>query len=297
MTSRPQFFLLHASALAGMLVLCTADTAPGTTILPSVGSGTLRLHLAADTGVTRDGLNRVSQWDDQSGQGNDFNQTTTSQQPLWVPKALSDNPVIRFDGVDDFVRVIGTGLDDNPTGSTSSATNALDDAFTLFITASGSNPLGLFDSAHNQPQVARFFNNNAFELWNGNPSLAVTLDASGTILAIRGDNTRSLDILNRALATMSDTASSAGGTTADIAWGDPIIGNINVGTAGHFAGDVFEVILFEGSLSNADRDAVIAAMNDAATFVVPEPASAMLLAIGMAPLVRTTRRRHGRETK
>lgn len=59
-----------------------------------------KLWLKADAGITKDGGNLVSNWADQSGQGNDVAQATGTNQPLWVDSAYASKPTIRFDGVD-----------------------------------------------------------------------------------------------------------------------------------------------------------------------------------------------------
>ncbi len=59
----------------------------------------LPLWLKADAGVTKNASNQVSQWDDQSGNGNHASQGTLSDQPVWVDNATNGRPVLRFDGV------------------------------------------------------------------------------------------------------------------------------------------------------------------------------------------------------
>jgi len=63
----------------------------------------LKLWLKADAGITKDGSNYVSQWDDMSGNGNHAVQSTGGSQPLWVDNQLNGKPVLRFDGIDDFM--------------------------------------------------------------------------------------------------------------------------------------------------------------------------------------------------
>jgi hypothetical protein len=72
--------------------------------LPSDISG-LQLWVKSDTGVTKDGSNNVSQWDDQSG--NTRNLSEATNQPLWVDAALNGYPVIRFDGTNDKLSATG----------------------------------------------------------------------------------------------------------------------------------------------------------------------------------------------
>jgi len=55
-----------------------------------------KLWLKADAGITKDGSNYVSKWEDQSGNGFDVAQSTGSYQPLWVANDKNGNPGIYF---------------------------------------------------------------------------------------------------------------------------------------------------------------------------------------------------------
>lgn len=70
----------------------------------------LFLHLRADVGVTKDGLNRVSSWQDQSGFGHHAAQGDSLGQPLFVDNVLNGKPVLRFDGLNDFFNLVGQVL-------------------------------------------------------------------------------------------------------------------------------------------------------------------------------------------
>ena len=58
-------------------------------------------HTKADAGITKDGSDFIEGWADQSGNGNDWLQTTGGIKPLHVAAELNGLPVVRFDGVDD----------------------------------------------------------------------------------------------------------------------------------------------------------------------------------------------------
>jgi len=64
-----------------------------------------KLWLKADAGITKDGSNYVSKWEDQSGNGFDVAQSTGSKQPLWVANDKNGKPGISFDGGDCLFRV------------------------------------------------------------------------------------------------------------------------------------------------------------------------------------------------
>ncbi|HEY3378312.1 MAG TPA: fibronectin type III domain-containing protein, partial [Armatimonadota bacterium] len=65
--------------------------------IPKTG---LQLWLRADWGVSKDGNNRVSVWSDQSGTGNHAaTLASPCYQPSYTANAVNGKPVIRFDGV------------------------------------------------------------------------------------------------------------------------------------------------------------------------------------------------------
>jgi hypothetical protein len=68
--------------------------------LPAIGSGSLQLWLRADLGIVVTSNGQVSQWQDQSGIGNNAVQTNTNAQPLLVyPSAIGVLPSVRFSGL------------------------------------------------------------------------------------------------------------------------------------------------------------------------------------------------------
>jgi hypothetical protein len=69
-------------------------------VLPPVSSGKLELWLTADAGVVTDAYGRVRQWQDQSENRNDALQPSASLEPLLVfPTALGGRPSVRFEGL------------------------------------------------------------------------------------------------------------------------------------------------------------------------------------------------------
>jgi hypothetical protein len=72
-----------------------------------IPTDSLQLWLNSDVGVTLNG-STVSQWADQSGNGNHVIQTTANRQPLYVPNGLNAHPIIRFDGVNDKLGFTGS---------------------------------------------------------------------------------------------------------------------------------------------------------------------------------------------
>ena len=59
----------------------------------------------ADLGVTKDGSDKVSQWDDQSGNARHLAMATAAYQPLWVASGINSLNTINFDGTDDTLSI------------------------------------------------------------------------------------------------------------------------------------------------------------------------------------------------
>ncbi|MHC4739162.1 MAG: LamG-like jellyroll fold domain-containing protein, partial [Planctomycetota bacterium] len=75
----------------------------------------LVLWLRADTGVVKDANDLVSKWEDQSFNGNDLEQTDANYQPLFISDISCCNPLIRFDGSDDYLSEDSYTYDGNST--------------------------------------------------------------------------------------------------------------------------------------------------------------------------------------
>lgn len=62
-----------------------------------------KIHVSADTGITT-GTSGVSQWDNQTiWDDYYFLQETATNQPLWILNVINGEPVVRFDGVDNYL--------------------------------------------------------------------------------------------------------------------------------------------------------------------------------------------------
>jgi hypothetical protein len=106
---RPLSTALTFLALFGILATAgrtqaspiTGNTGPGG-IEATNGTSSLLYWLRADAGVSLNGTT-VSSWADQANKGNNFSQTDTTRQPLFVSSALGTNnlPALRFDGSND----------------------------------------------------------------------------------------------------------------------------------------------------------------------------------------------------
>lgn len=63
----------------------------------------LKFWVKADTGITKDGGDLVSGWDDQSDSGWHLAQATATNKPLYVANIINGHPVVRFDGSDNYI--------------------------------------------------------------------------------------------------------------------------------------------------------------------------------------------------
>ena len=63
----------------------------------------LQLWLRADAAVAYDSQGRVTRWTDQSGRGSNSFQNDDARKPRFIREGLNGKPVLRFDGVDDYL--------------------------------------------------------------------------------------------------------------------------------------------------------------------------------------------------
>jgi hypothetical protein len=80
--------------------------------LPELPRDGLQVWFNSGLGVSKDDSNKVSEWVDQSGNGY-LAQITGSQRPLWVEDVTNDQPVLRFDGSNDYLMTNYTGVGGN----------------------------------------------------------------------------------------------------------------------------------------------------------------------------------------
>lgn len=223
-----------------------ADILRQTPFLPSDLAG-LALWLAADqiTGLG-DGA-AVAQWSDASGLANHATQGTAAMRPLFKTNILNGKPVVRFDGVDDFLT--------HPVNAPG--------AFTAFVVARRTTG----GSADYQVALNAIAPGNTF-------GATLALKASGSqnwghyINSWKASSYSCLDTW-RIMAVVAsaggaDTQATDGTTEAQSdasrypgdAYDRRSIGSDSSFNTGYLAGDLAEIILYNSALSVADRQKV-----------------------------------------
>jgi len=202
----------------------------------------LCLWLRADLDVTYDESNRVSAWADQSGNGEDFVQSTDAKKPVYVANALNGKPILRTDGVDDFM-------------ANSTLSSASKD-FTFFIV--------------HEPDALTTSYIYLFSIQTGYMNIAHTIgtekktgiyDGTYRAVALATDNWQilvwKLDATNDKIYMWRDGASLGNKPYTELAMG----GNIGIfakhdGSGNRYPGDTAEIIVYDSVLSGADRQKV-----------------------------------------
>ncbi|MCL5097724.1 MAG: hypothetical protein M1608_09390 [Candidatus Omnitrophica bacterium] len=232
--------------------------------LPAVSSGVLQLWLKADAGVIADANSQVSEWDDQSENANNAVQSDPLKQPVLVPGAVvkSGKPVLRFDGVQstangDYLQ--GTGLVDIPAGYTS---------FLVYLRANPSPvseqiPLGV--GVPGQVNANRLdYIRSGFGGGNSEMSFAAWANDHGTGFSIPVNTYRIWTTRLSDDMTLVDLHDSDGVTDSAFSIA---VGNLLAPQAGYYVGglgaqtrnmqgDIAEVIIYQGALSDEDVTAV-----------------------------------------
>jgi probable HAF family extracellular repeat protein len=266
----------------------TSNVAQATTPVSgtSMPLGNLALWLKADAGLLQGGTNTpVSLWADQSGNGNHATQPTGTSQPLWIPGAIGDRPVVRFNGTNSYLSLPGSTM----TGTTGA------EAFVVLKVAVDppSVPCGLWYFG---------LQNNAAEFYP---------DTSGAIyetfgFSAPGGVSYALGVPSQPL-TQYHVYQVSSQTNNWAAWingvllyqtinntyaycATPVLGgNMTVFGSYYFAGDIAEVLIFNRTLTVDEKETVGAylaskyGLSQYAANPLPPSAPTNLLATGLPP--------------
>ena len=127
---------------------------------------------ASDSGsVIVDGNNRVSSWNDLSGNGNDVTQSTQAMKPLWDENTKNGRAVLDFDGGDTLS--IPSGVFSIPNGDN-----------TIFVVSKSDTVTGkvitLTDSADIKYEFDYLDGTNPFQFQSNDSVLDLSVDSLGT---------------------------------------------------------------------------------------------------------------------
>jgi hypothetical protein len=214
----------------------------------------LRLDASAITGLS-DGT-AVSSWADSSGNGRNATQATGTRQPIYRTTVVNGQPIVRFDGVDDYMTVADV--------------DALDAVqFTLFVVAkarvnlSDNSPLEKWAAGSGYPYVLRYYDDTGTKkvrlaVYDGtnNPTAsgAITQTNWNVITARRSTAEDDLQIFaNGSLLEKSSDSTTGAVSNADALF----VGARGGSPAGnYFDGDIAEIILYDRPLTVNDRQQV-----------------------------------------
>jgi hypothetical protein len=238
-----------------------AQTAPPT--LPSVTSGTLQLWLKADAGVVVNGGGQVSQWQDQSRNANHASQSNTNNQPLLVyPPGLGGKAALRFNGIQDGVNgdyLYGMGDVGVPNAMTAFA---VQNVFTDTNAANVVWLVGVPGAVYGASRCDGILDKQLdFSTWAYDSTAPWVVPTNTYRLCTDRVNTNlnTVEIFDTAAGSATNFSLAMPGNVTTPAPGY-YVGGINPSllnvSPDNLAGDIAEVIIFKGYLSEADRLAV-----------------------------------------
>lgn len=213
----------------------------------------LKLWLKADSLSLADG-SQVASWADQTTNGNDFSQATSSRRPLWIANGLNGKPVLRFDGTDDFLSssfLPATGANprsvtmvinnlDYKNGSSDSVVFSWGGTTTHF-NAFGFNAISPATGSRFANAFSIYSNNNgSYRSFPTSPSA----DKSYVVTVNYNGSVAKLFVNSKEIATLSLTLN----TTS--------VNNMRIGSrfsTGYFKGDLAEMALYDDILSVSDQ--------------------------------------------
>ncbi len=240
----------------------TVDTGSAPPALPAVSSGSLQLWLKADTGVVSNSSGLVGLWQDQSGHANHASQSNPENKPSLVyPPDLGGKPAVRFNGIQDGVNggfLSGSGNVNVPDAMT---------AFALYNALSTSNPKNVVWFLGTP---GAYGGSRCFGIVDGQLDFSSWAFDYLTPWAIPTNTYRiCADRVNASLNTVEFFDNAANGSTN---LSEPMSGaiattpgyylggldpSVSYGAVVNFDGDIAEVLVYQGFLSEADRLAVL----------------------------------------
>ena len=201
-------------------------------------TGLIAWYDASDATTITKTSDLVSQWNDKSGNGNHLLQSTGTNQPLWVDAEENGLPVIRFDGVDNFIRIVAYA----------SGTLAQPNTYFVVMTqAGGVSHVSLDAGVTSSNRHAIFSNTSNYHSMYAGTTIADTTAISGFEQTTYLFNGASSTIRVNKSETKTGNAGTQGvdGLT---------LGSNQASTPTEFsATDIAEVIIYDADVSDANR--------------------------------------------
>lgn len=240
LTTAPQTYHYKVTSVdAATNSTATSDATFAT--VPILPTANLFGKFEADSGVTKDGSNRVSQWDDLSGLGRHVVQATAADKPLWVANQLNGLPVIRFAAA-------------NTELLQSSAFTAETQPNTIFVVCKGASATaqtfvdGLGASGRNRISLTT---SNQMKLFAASTLTGVGTTFGGAFVTVCGVFNSASSALYVNNFTTPDVSGNAGGESMD-----GFTFGVTRGLTEYTNGDIAAVYLFGAALDQTTRNLV-----------------------------------------
>jgi len=245
-------------AAAVLMVACAAHAQT------LIVTNNMSLWLKADAGVTTN-VSGVSLWVDQSGSGNDATQSSAGAEPQWIQNVLNGNPTVRLDGVNDAMSLA--------LGSGGIAQTADSTVYIVYkVDTTGGSTMAVL--GRNYPGAAIYTglvgpNTRPGMYWS--PYFESTTNVAAWSYYRYGMNSTGPESIS-VLGATPTTAEISGTPTQWTSVGS------GLGISQEFKGDFAEILIYNTTLSQADRQDVHEYL--LSKYALPEPSTAILLGIG-----------------
>nr|MBP6624514.1 hypothetical protein [Chitinophagaceae bacterium] len=225
------------------------------------------LWLKADKGVSLNGNNEVSLWQDQGQLGNHVSMTTATQKPRYKTNQINNEPIVRFDGLNDYMAT--------PTISLTTV-NKIE----VFYVAK-SHKEGFIITHNSDPTTPNAFSiiensmsgtNGHSAVLNGNGTASASCKTAVTDSCYHTMNVqfdKSLTGLNQVKMFNNQTllantnGSVVGSEMTNTLSNAPLyLGGSPLSTLPHFGGDLAELIVYNKILTTAERNQVYTYLNN-----------------------------------
>jgi hypothetical protein len=233
----------------------------------------LAIWLKADGNVIVDGSNNVSSWNDESGNGNDV--TATQSQPTWVADQLNNWPVVRFAaGSDTSATLLQT--DSDALGTLTDLTvfvvgahRSVVDGSMLAGASNGVYTSGVYFLIDAKNDGGGVKNRAAIAYGGSEDELSVGFADTGYHIfdlnfysAFDGTYFTYRGTLNFYVDTANQSDSGLGSNILDLNDQFDVGGKDDGGTYSSSNVDIAEILVYQATLSQEDRDDVYAYLND-----------------------------------